>query len=628
MPCWHCYVGRNSYLCPLSDDCEAECLGHYTYTNDMMNDKKMKRYALLGFATALAMTAVAVVLMMIHSSEIRAADRAAELRAMAELDAELADALRRAEQEAARRDSLRGTLTDTAGVAMPGVVVSDGYTCTTTDSAGRYALHRHPEARFVYYTVPAYCRVPVHSATDSTALFYQAIRDTVRTYNFTLTRLPGGPETHHRVVVIGDPQATNALGPYFEGDNDNVVEKSDVARLADETMADIRQTIARWPADTPVYGISMGDDVQYYGGYNDSLEHQVRRVLGSTRMTVFSVIGNHDQDGKQIYREKWEENWGPTDYSFDRGDVHYVCFNNCDFYHGSLYYSPGELSDDQMRWLTQDLSLVDTLKKVVLCYHIPMTFGNRPAKRAEPLGLDTEQGHYASSRLDTLLTLLDRFDGGYELFCGHTHFALNHEITYHGRPVMERCHAAACGTIWQSNVNICGTPNGYYIYDLAGPTLAGSLYKPTRWDASQQMTLFAAAQSFNRESYARDWNLPRDSGTIVANVFNADSRWQVVAVENGREHPMTRLNATGQDAFAAGYHARYGQSISHWFVSKQNGYLIMNHLYYYTPSSPGAEFTIRATDPYGNVYTASSRSVVREPYFNFAHSYVSLPLRD
>ena len=38
-------------------------------------------------------------------------------------------------------------------------------------------------------------------------------------------------------------------------------------------------------------------------------------------MRLFSVIGNHDQDGKALYRRKWEENFGPTDFSFDRGDI-------------------------------------------------------------------------------------------------------------------------------------------------------------------------------------------------------------------------------------------------------------------------------------------------------------------
>ena len=59
------------------------------------------------------------------------------------------------------------------------------------------------------------------------------------------------------------------------------------------------------------------------------------------------------------------------------------------------------------------------------------------------------------------------------------------------------------------------------------------------------------------ETYAADWKLPKDRGVIVANVFNADSRWKVEAVENGVAHFMQRINTQGLDAFATGYHHKY-----------------------------------------------------------------------
>ena len=517
--------------------------------------------------------------------------------------------------------TISGVLRDTAGRVMPGVVVSDSYACVLTDTAGRYTLPRHAKARFVYYTVPADCEVPVRSAIDHTAYFYKRINRHDSVYNFTLTRLPHGKELNYRMIVIGDPQVTNAFSPYYEDATDNPIKKSDVARFADETMADIRKTIAALPKGTPVYGLSMGDDVQYYGGYNATLERQIREVLGSSEMRIFSVIGNHDQDGKALYRQKWEENWGPTDYSFDRGDVHYVCFNNVQFHHGARYYSPGELTDAQMEWLSQDLRLADKAKKVVLSYHIPLTFGNKPAQGATPLGIASEQGHYSSSRLSALLDLLKPFAGGYELFCGHTHFAINHEIEFQGQHVMEHCHAAACGNIWQSNINICGTPNGYYVYSFDGTRVSNCYYKGTRWEASRQMTLFRAGTNFNGESYAADWNIVEGQSVLVANVFNADSRWRVVAVEDGVEHEMTRISGKGQDAFATGYHHRYSESVSYAFISKLNGYLIMNHLYYYRPKSPASFIIVRAYDAYGNVYTTTTSRVEAEPFFNYAHYY-------
>lgn len=535
-----------------------------------------------------------------------------------------ADTLRKAKVMGSIPDydpTVRGTLTDSLGNPMTGVVVSDGYSCTVTNDKGMYIFMRDKNARFVWYSVPADCEIPTHSATDRTAFFYKPLLKKRNEYNFTLKRLPGGPEHDYKLIVFGDPQITNAFSPYYTGPNDNPIQKSDLARFTDETMTDVRQTIASLPASMPVYAISMGDDVQYYGGYNASLERQIREALGSSRATVFSVIGNHDQDGKSLYVRKWEENFGPTDFSFDRGDVHYVCLNDVHFYRGMLYWQPGELTASQLRWLHEDLSFVNHDKKVVLCYHIPLTMGNRPRRGASPLNLDSEPGHYSSSVLKRVLNELKAFKGGYELFCGHTHFAINHEIDFNGGHILEHCHAAACGNIWQSNINICGTPNGYYVYSLNGTNITDCYYKGTFWPRSRQMTLFRASTDFNGESYAADWQLPEDSGAIIANVFNADLRWRVYAVENGVEREMRRVNHQGQDAFATGYHHRYSKSVSYQFVSKKNGYLIMNHLYYYVPRSAESRIMVKVKDAYGNTYTSSTDDVISEPFFNFAHYY-------
>ena len=517
--------------------------------------------------------------------------------------------------------TIHGTLADAEGRGVAGVTVSDGFSCVATDAQGRYTLRRDSAARFVFYTVPAWCEVPTHSADDRTAFFYLPLVKGRTQYDFTLMPLPGGKQEAYTMIVIGDPQVTNAVNPFYTSPDDNPVQRTDLERFTTETMADIRSTIASLPKDMPVYGLSMGDDVQYYGGYNASLERDIRQALGSSEMRLFSVIGNHDQDGNARYRQKWEDSWGPTDYSFDRGDEHYVCLNNVQFTRHAAYYSPGELTDRQMRWLRADLSLTPRDKRVVLCYHVPFTFGCSPSKKARPLDLAAEEGHYTSSRLGELLRLLEGFDGGYELFCGHTHFAINHEVDVDGLHVMEHCHAAACGNIWQSNINLCGTPNGYYVYTFSGQRLADCRYKGTFWPADLQLSLFRIDTDFNGESYAADWNLPRGHAMLMANVFNADSRWTVTAIENGRELPMHHISSRGQDAFAAGYHHKYIQAMPFRFVSKQNGYLLMNHLFYYAPTDPKANVVVRARDPYGHVYEADTTAVVTEPFFNFAHYY-------
>lgn len=517
---------------------------------------------------------------------------------------------------------VRGTLTDSLGNPISGVVVSDGFSCTVTNDNGRYIFMRDKNARFVWFSVPSDYEIPTHSLSDRTACFYQPLSTKRNVYDFTLKRLPNGAENDYRLIVFGDPQITNAFSPYYTGPNDNPIDKSDLRRFTDETMTDVKQTIADWPSSVPVYAISMGDDVQYYGGYNPSLELQIRRALGSSRATVFSVIGNHDQDGKSLYVRKWEQSFGPTDFSFNRGDVHFVCLNDVLFYRGMLYWQPGELTTEQIRWLHQDLSFVDSNKKVVLCYHIPLTMGNRPRPGAKSLDRKSEPMHYFSSVFGSVLKELNRFNGGFELFCGHTHFAINHEMNFNDVHIIEHCHAAACGNIWQSNINICGTPNGYYVYSFKGTCINDSYYKGTFWPRSRQMTIFMANTDFNGERYSDDWLLQKDKGVIVANVFNADSRWRVYAIENGQEHLMHRIDHQGQDAFATGYHHRYSKSVSYQFFSKRNGYLIMNHLYYYEPQSIGSRVMIKAVDAYGNIYTSSTDEAITEPFFNFAHYYV------
>lgn len=163
---------------------------------------------------------------------------------------------------------VEGYITDTDGKGISRVVVSDGYQCVLTDTTGHYQFMRHAKARFVFYSVPEDCAIPTHSATDRTALFYQPLSKTRSVYNFRLRRLPGGKETNYRLIVFGDPQITNAFSPYYTGPNDNPVKKRDVERFTEETMRDVKATIKTWPANTPVYALSMGDDVQYYGGYN------------------------------------------------------------------------------------------------------------------------------------------------------------------------------------------------------------------------------------------------------------------------------------------------------------------------------------------------------------------------
>lgn len=86
--------------------------------------------------------------------------------------------------------TLYGLVTDTSGNPVPGVVVSDGYGCVTTDANGVYQMERYKKARFVHYSTPA--GYAVNTSADNYPLFYAEIvhKNIADRHDFVLTPLP------------------------------------------------------------------------------------------------------------------------------------------------------------------------------------------------------------------------------------------------------------------------------------------------------------------------------------------------------------------------------------------------------------------------------------------------------
>ena len=103
---------------------------------------------------------------------------------------------------------------------------------------------------------------------------------------------------------------------------------------------------------------------------------------------MFGVIGNHDHDTKaptdgEAIRP-YEENIGPTNYSFDLGRLHFICLDNIVMKgDGAGGYSDG-LSDEVYTWLCNDLKYVPKEKMITICSHSSM-FG-KPGERSRRRG--------------------------------------------------------------------------------------------------------------------------------------------------------------------------------------------------------------------------------------------------
>ncbi|WP_321995529.1 calcineurin-like phosphoesterase family protein [Draconibacterium orientale] len=451
---------------------------------------------------------------------------------------------------------LYGLVADVDGNPIKGVVVSDGYTCVITDEDGVYQMKKNEDAEFVYYSTPASCKVETESSQNTVAKFYKSLGANSR-YDFFLQKLDA-PESDFTVVGIGDPQPSST---------------ANLNRFRNETVADLKNYFDGW--SEPVYSLVLGDIVSD----KPVLLGQMKALLGTIGMPSFVAIGNHDkvaESNTSLPRnsDEFESVFGPVNYSFNRGDVHFVCLDNVVFSSSSKY--SGGFSDEQIDWLKEDLSYVSKDKMLIVYYHIPVR---------------------GTSGIQNRSAFLEALEGYAEvhLFSGHTHYNENYK---HSSPLSayEHVHAAACGAWWKSTINGDGTPNGYAVYRVSGASLKNWYYKPTGESAEIQIRLHAGDRYYGGE-YAH-YSYEKGENTVVANVWNADEDWKIEAFEDGvKVADLVALSKSTRDAWALGYH------IGVLNRNPDNYSPACKHLFLHTMQNPEAQLEIRATDPFGNVYS-------------------------
>ncbi len=453
---------------------------------------------------------------------------------------------------------LYGMILDNNGNPIEGVVVSDGYSSVETGGDGIYQMKKNEAAKFVFYSTPASCKIATESSSNSMARFYSKLEDGER-YDFKLERLDA-IEQDFTLVGIGDPQPYNT---------------SHIKRFKDETIADLKNYFSDW--EEPVYQIALGDIV----GDKAVLLSQVKNLLGKTGTASFVTIGNHDkmpENNPKLPRntEAFSNVFGPVNYSFNRGNVHFVCLDNVVFSNSSEY--KGGFTSEQIAWLKEDLSYVSKDKMLIVYYHIPLVGSSKIENR------------------NAFFNLLNGF-AEVHLFSGHAHYSENYK---HSSPVnaYEHVHAAACGSWWKSTINSDGTPNGYAVYRVSGSSIINWYYKPTNYGSDFQIRLHKGDSFFGGEygyfSYEQKTN------TVVANVWNADNEWKIEAFENGvKVADLEPMLKSMPDAWSLGYHIGVLNRDPKHYAPKSK------HLFLHKMQNPEANLEVRATDPFGNVYSQS-----------------------
>lgn len=444
-------------------------------------------------------------------------------------------------------NDLYGLVTDGDGKAIADVVVSDGYQCVTTNAQGFYQMKRSANAEFVAYSIPSGYKAKSNQ-------FYKKLSADTKEYDFTLEKL-SDTENHFYLISIADPQVTN---------------NSEIARYQNETMPDLKETIAGM--NLPVYGICLGDVV------NNKVEHlkTMQNLLNSTDMPVFTTIGNHDKDtptdtSKPRTTKTFTNVFGPLNYSFNRGKVHFICMDNVVFTTAEDYSAC--FSDEQVEWMRQDLQYVPKDRLIIFYYHIPLRDSDVPNR-------------------DAILSLLKDYPN-VKLMCGHTHYNQNYPITS-PISVEERVTGAACGAWWRGVVCADGTPNGYEVYEINGSQIVDNYYKSTRFDRAYQMRLHRGSDSFGGE-YA-NYSYQLDDDYVVANVWNYDASWHVSIYEDGVYQGEMTQKTYKPDAWAGGYFIGTLNRTSSVYNPQTK------HIFVHKLSNPNAQVKVVATDGFGNTY--------------------------
>ncbi|WP_423126640.1 calcineurin-like phosphoesterase C-terminal domain-containing protein [Gaoshiqia sp. Z1-71] len=447
---------------------------------------------------------------------------------------------------------------DQQGVA--GVVVTDGTTFVVTDQNGSFSIPYDPVATHVYITSPAGYTVPV---VNSVPKFWVRLKDVPDKKNiiFNLSKLNGTDKKHY-FIAVGDPQVRN------------VTELNKLKSILDFMAQDINTS-----GLNPVHLMVTGDVVFDTPNMHD----QSKSYFSKVNQPVYYSIGNHDHvynksqaaspNNDRTADSVYVRHYGPTYYSFDRGEVHYIVLDNIYFEGGSDVKYSVRFTDDQLKWVKKDLSYVSKSKALVLMYHAP-------SKSPYSSSLTGNSGD--------LYALLSGY-ANVQIICGHTHYNAM-ETSYAG--ITEHIVGAACGGWWEGPVCPDGAPLGYKIFEADGASIKWTYRSYVH--PEDQFSVFVPGY--------RDPILP-PSDELLVNVWDWDSQWTVSWSADGGAtfQQMAQVTSRTYDPTAFEYFGKDGDATlppGRTWIDASPTY----HIFKCVPPNVINKVVIKVVDRFGREY--------------------------
>ena len=340
---------------------------------------------------------------------------------------------------------------DEGEVGIANVYVSNGVDIVKTDNGGKYKIPISDDA-IIFVIKPRDWMTPVdklnlprfyyiHKPGGSPDNFvYRGVEATgalPENINFPLYAEKG--KSKFKMIVFGDPQ------PYSLEEVDFFSENI-VSELVGVKGVE--------------FGMTMGDIV----GDNLDLLKPMNQAVAKIGVPWYNVLGNHDvnfqADRDELSDETFERVYGPPNYAFVYGDVHFIVVDNV------IMNAPvgdrgyvGGLRPDQIEFVKNYLKLISKDDLIVLTMHIPLVQHER----------------FRESDQKKLFALLSEFPHTLSI-SAHSHTQNNtffHEESSHWQGEVPHHHfnvGTTSGNWWngvrdENDIPLTmmrdGTPNGY-----------------------------------------------------------------------------------------------------------------------------------------------------------------------
>lgn len=411
-------------------------------------------------------------------------------------------------------DTNKNGIIDEGEKGVPGVLVSNQEMVVLTDKQGYYELPVDSQTT-VFITKPAGYSVPtnqlnlpqfyyVHQPAGSPDMEFPGIQKTGQLpsrINFSLYKTD--EKDHFKLLALADVQ---------------VASKNEIEYFRKDVIAPVLNK----NYDVVVsLGDLVHDNLNLLSGYNQS--------MALLDVPVYNVLGNHDVNydaDEPFSSDTYKSHFGPNYYSFDYGQVHFVCLDNiyrtCKKGDNDSYWNcyKGFVDKKQLNWLANDLQHVPEDKLVVVCQHI-----------AFEINEETGERNSVTNR-DELLEVLKNREKLLVL-AGHKHTLQHDFITaadgWKGKGELRQMVCSSVSGSWwtgpkderniPSSTQIDGVPNGYFIFEFNGNDFIDSYHPAGNLDEQMRIEFPSGKISTDDE--------------IVVNVYNSNKNSKVFAEIDG-----------------------------------------------------------------------------------------------